>query len=73
MTETTRRPGRPLGSKDTQYQFERCAYSPKEVCAKTGASLAFITNLISSGELESKLVGARRFVPASAVERMFGK
>ena len=72
MTETIHR-GRPPGVKDSQQEFERCAYSPKEVCARTGASIAFITNLIASGELESRRVGGRRFIPASAVERMFGK
>lgn len=71
---TTRRPrGRPVGVKNYQEEFPRVAYSPAEVCARTGASQAFVNNLIQSGELESKRVGGRRFIPAGAVERTFGK
>ncbi len=61
MTEI-RRAGRPaLEGHPTPIRTLRLL--PEEVCAKTGASIAFITNLIASGELETSSLAAAGLSP----------
>lgn len=47
--------------------------SVREFCARTSLGNTFVTDLISSGELPSILLGGRRLIPiAAAIEYLLG-
>ena len=51
----------------------RITVSVREACEQTGASKSFIHKMIKEGTIESSLVGDRRFISVSSLERVFKK
>jgi excisionase family DNA binding protein len=63
-------PALPEPPRDRSSGVERLAFSTNVVAAKFGLHPVTIRRMVARGTLQSILVGRRRLIPASAVERL---